>query len=533
MKFLFFQFFLTIATIAFISGCVMNEVSDDHRVFRYNESSGIATLDPAQARSLEIMWAVDAIYDGLVELSPELEVIPAIAKSWDWTDEGVVFHLRKGVLFSPASDVPGLENGRELVASDVVFSLERLRDPQVASPGGWILDAVKEKGIIALNDSTVQISLKTDFPPFIGLLTTPYASIVAPEAVESRGSQFRFNPAGTGPFNVAWSVEDVALVLHKNTNYWEKDEAGNSLPYLDAVHIDFVPDMGSEYLGLIQGRYDFMSGLHPAYMEDLMTQDGALSKKHKATLELHRVPFLKTDYVGVLIDSISDVRVRKALSLSIDRAGIAKNLRRGSVQPSDRFIPPSMLGEHAHSSPVYNMDLAAELLELAGYPNGAGLPVIELATTSDYVDICAAIQHGWEKIGVKVEVDVSPASVHREKVATSKSVMFKKSWLADHADAENFLGLFLERNFSPGGPNYTHFKSAYYEELYNQAMLVSEDSARVLLYEEMDSILYADMPVIPLYHDQVTHFVRKSVLGWVVSPVNRLELRYVRKIEKH
>ena len=154
-------------------------------------------------------------------------------------------------------------------------------------------------------------------------------------------------------FNVAWSVEDVALVLHKNTNYWEKDEAGNSLPYLDAVHIDFVPDMGSEYLGLIQGRYDFMSGLHPAYMEDLMTQNGALSQKHKATLELHRVPFLKTDYVGVLIDSISDVRVRKALSLSIDRAGIARNLRRGSVQPSDRFIPPSMLGETAHSSPVY------------------------------------------------------------------------------------------------------------------------------------------------------------------------------------
>ena len=126
-----------------------------------------------------------------------------------------MFHLRKGVLFTPASDVPGLENGRELVANDVVYSLERLRDPVVASPGGWILDAVVEEGIVAINDSTVKISLKNDFPPFLGLLTTPYASIVAPEAVEHRGEKFRFNPAGTGPFKVAWTVEDVALVLHK------------------------------------------------------------------------------------------------------------------------------------------------------------------------------------------------------------------------------------------------------------------------------------------------------------------------------
>ena len=533
MKLLFYQFILLITTVTLLSGCVGNGISDDHRVFRYNESAGIATLDPAHARSLEMMWAVDAIYDGLVELSPDLEVIPAIAESWDWVEGGVVFHLRKGVMFSAASDVPGLENGRELVASDVVYSLERLRDPVVASPGGWILDAVMEDGIIALDDRTVKISLKNDFPPFLGLLTTPYASIVAPEAVEARGVKFRFNPAGTGPFKVAWSVEDVALVLHKNTDYWEKDEAGHSLPYLDAVHIDFVPDMGSEYLGLIQGRYDFMSGLHPAYMEDLMTQEGTLAQKHQENLELKRVAFLKTDYVGILIDSISDPRVRKALSLSIDRAGIAKNLRRGSVLPSDRFIPPSMLGNRLHSSPEYNLELASELLVLAGYPGGVGLPVIELATTSDYVDICAAIQHGWQKIGIKVEVDVSPATVHREKVATSKSVMFKKSWLADHADAENFLGLFLERNFSPGGPNYTHFKSPHFEELYDRAMLDSDESSRVILYEKMDSILYAEMPVLPLYHDQVTHFVRKSVKGWVVSPVNRLELRYVSKTEKH
>ena len=523
-----------LASVLFAS-CGGGEFVDDPRVFRYNESAGITTLDPAHARSLELMWVADALYDGLVELKPNLEIAPCLATSWEWDSTGVTFHLRRGVKFAQQSDVPGLEGGREVIAQDFVYSLERLRDSEVASPGGWILDAVEDGGIIAINDSTLRINMKYSFPPFLGLLTTPYASVVAPEAVEQRGDDFRSNPAGTGPFKLAWWVEDVALVLHRNEFYWEKDGDGDALPYLDAVHIDFVPDMGSEYLGLIQGRYDFISGLHPAYMEDLMDVDGGLAEKHNESLKLERVPFLKTDYIGLLVgdtlqvEELNDVNVRKALSISIDREGIARNLRRSSVLPSDRFVPPSMPGASEYSPPLFDVEHAKALLIQAGYPNGEGFPELELSTTSDYVDICAAIQHGWEQIGLKVQIDVAPPSVHRENVATSKSEMFKKSWLADHADAENFLGLFLERNFAPGGPNYTHFKNESYELLYESAMSEPSLENRKLLYSKMDSIIFAETPVIPLFHDQVTHFVRKSIDGWLVSPVNRLELRYVKK----
>ena len=516
--------------------CSVADFIDDDRVFRYNESAGITTLDPAHSRSLELMWVADALYDGLVELSPELEIKPAIAKRWEWDDKGVVFHLRQGVKFASQEDIKGLEGGRDVVAQDVVYSLERLRDPEVASPGEWILDAVIEGGIIALNDSTVRINLKYEFPPFLGLLTTPYASIVAEEAVEIRGSDFRSKPAGTGPFKLAWWEESVALVLHRNEGYWERDAHGVQLPYLEAVHIDFVPDMGSEYLGLIQGRYDFMSGLHPAYMEDLMDINGDLAEKHKANLNLRRIPFLKTDYIGLLVDEnpstvspFLDVRVRQALSLSIDRIGIARNLRRNAVLPSDKFIPPSLPGATGYAAPIFDITLAKTLLNDAGYPNGEGFPEFELSTTSDYVDLCAAIQHGWQAIGLMVQIDVSPASVHRENVATSKSMMFKKSWLADYADSENFFGLFLKKNFSPGGPNYTHFSNSYFEALYMKSMSVTEEDLRWDLYAKMDSIVHSEMPVIPLFHDQVTHFVRNSIDGWIVSPVNRLELRYVKK----
>jgi ABC-type transport system substrate-binding protein len=504
-------------------GC-SNVKYDDCRVFRYNESAGITTLDPAHSRSLELMWVVDALYDGLVELSSELEIEPAIAESWE-VDEGVyTFHLRDDVRFS---------SGRKVQASDVVYSLSRLLDPEVASSGSWILDAVAVDGVRALDERTVQITLSRPFPPFLGLLTTTYASVIDTRAT----GNLRSEPAGSGPFKLGWWVEDVALVLHKNGEYWERDAEGVSLPYLEAVHVDFVPDMGSEYLGLVQGRYDFISGLHPAYMEDLMDADGGLAEKHSEALDLYRVPFLKTDYIGVLVDEniesmqghpLLDPRVRKALSLSIDRKAMARVLRRNSVLPTDRFVPPSMPGATRYKEPTYDLDRAISLLAEAGYPGGDGIPEIQLGTTGDYVDLCSALQSNWGKLGIVVDVDVAPSSVHRERVATSKVEMFQKSWLADYADAENFLGLFRRTNFAPSGPNYTHFTSEEYENWYDEAMITSSDSVRWGLYSKMDSLIYKQMPIIPLFHDQVTHFVSKEVQGWIVSPVNRLDLRRVK-----
>ena len=506
-----------------LSGC--SDVKyDDCRVFRYNESAGVTTLDPAHSRSLELMWVVDQMYDGLVELSPDLEIIPAIAESWEIEGRVYRFKIRQGVRFG---------SGRQLEARDVVYSLGRLLDAKVASSGGWILDAVEEGGITAVGSDIVEIRLKYDFPPFLGLLSTTYASIVDSDF----DGELRNSDAGTGPFKLKWWVEDVALVMHKNEEYWEVDEEGKSLPYLEAVHIDFVPDMGSEYLGLIQGRYDFISGLHPSYMEDLMDKEGGLAEKHKGSLELVRTPFLKTDYIGVLVDDelenmkgspLLDSRVRRALSMSIDRASIARVLRRNAVLPSDHFVPPSMPGASEYTAPNFDLDKAKNLLTEAGYKGGVGFPEITLGTTSDYLDLCAAIQSNWQKLGVNLQVDVATSSVHRERVATSKIELFQKSWLADYADGENFLGLFKKSNFAPGGPNYTHFQSDEFERFYTESMVEDEDSTRFTRYSQMDSIIYSEMPLIPLFHDQVTHFVSVDVKDWVVSPVNRLDLRRVK-----
>ena len=519
---------LTACVLLAIWGCGNHQPYDPSTVFRYNESAAITSLDPAAARSLEHMWVVDQLYDGLVELGSDLQVKPCLAQSWTYDSLTLqyTFTLRDDVRFT---------TGKGLTAQDVVHSLERLRNPGVMSSGGWILDKVKSGGIKALSDQEVQMTMTEPYPPFLGLLSTAYGSVMDAEWAAAHQDELRNTPAGSGPFQLAWWLSDAGLVLHRNPQYWEKDEDGQPLPYLEAVHIDVVQDMGAEYLGLSQGRYDFMSGLHPAFMETLLDEKGELREAHQGDLVLRRTPFLKTDYLGIVLDgestpeALRDTRVRRAMSLAIDRQGLAQHLRRNVVFPTDHFVPPSMLGESMPQPTSQQLDSARALLADAGYPDGFG--PIQLSTTSDYVDLCAALQHDWQKVGLEVQVDVVPASVHRERVAQGETTMFYKSWLADHADAENFLGLFLEANFAPNGPNYTHYSNPEFERGFQRALIsMDNDSLRIEQYKKLDKMVHRDMPVIPLFHDQVSHFLGVDVQGWEVHPVNRLDLRRVRKV---
>ena len=235
-------------------------------VFRYNESAGITSLDPAFARNPENIGAVGLIFNGLVEMDSNMKVIPCLADSWAISDDGLVytFHIRRGVRFHPhRAFVRG--KGRELTATDFVYSFERISDPKVASPGAWIFsnvdsDGAHGLGFEAVGRDTFRIFLKKAFQPFLGLLTMKYCSAIPHEVVEETGSEFRRNPVGTGPFSFRIWAEGSKLVLTRNANYFEKDEEGRSLPYLDAVSISFIGNEEVEYLEFLKGKLDFLSG---------------------------------------------------------------------------------------------------------------------------------------------------------------------------------------------------------------------------------------------------------------------------------
>ena len=123
---------------------------------------------------------------------------------------------------------------------------------------------------------------------------------------------------------------------------------------------------------------------------------------------------------------------------------------------------------------------------------------------------------------------MAPAT-HRDRVANGEVMAFRKSWLADYPDAENFLSLFRKMNLAPSGPNYTHYTNLEFDRRLDSALMEATASERAFQYETLNGMISDALPVIPLFHDHVTHFVRHEIEGWEINSVNRLDLRRVRK----
>jgi ABC-type transport system substrate-binding protein len=152
-----------------------------------------------------------------------------------------------------------------------------------------------------------------------------------------------------------------------------------------------------------------------------------------------------------------------------------------------------------------------------------------VSVTSAYLELCEMLQHQLGAVGIRLVVDVLPLSTHKEGTANGELAFFRKNWIADHPDAENFLMLFTTANRSPAGPNYTRFSDPLYDRLYAQALRTPDPEVRTQLYARMDSILHAQVPAVFLLHPDVIRYVGAHVQGIVADPMNQLDLRRVRK----
>ncbi len=537
-------FFLIIPILLLLFSCNENKVQTNKTVFRYNESKGIATLDPAFAKSQVLIWPANQLYNGLVQMDNFLNVKPCIAKSWKILDFGkkYEFTLRNDVYFHDHQIFLN-GKGRKVTAFDFEYSLNRIIDSRTASPGAWIFNNVKENGIKALNDSTLEIKLKNPFPAFLGLLSMQYCSVIPQEIVEYYGSDFRNNPVGTGPFQFKMWKEGEKLVLVKNLNYFEQDSLGNPLPYLDAISITFINDKQSEFLEFLKGNLDFISGLNPANKDELLTKNGYLNPKYKNQFKMINQPYLNTEYLGFLLDTskiknelspVLNKKIRQAINYGFDRVKMMKYLRNSIGEPAlQGFIPkglPGFIDEFQGFE--YNPHKTRDLLTEAGYPNGEGLVPITLTTTADYLDLCEYIQQQLSQFGIEININVNTGATFRDMVANSKLEFFRGSWIADYPDSENYLALFYSKNHSPGGPNYTQYFNTNYDKLYEQAMLERNDSLRILLYNKMNEIIINDAVIVPLYYDEVVRFVKNNISGFEGNPMNLLNLKYVKKENK-
>ncbi len=533
-KALYFNSILILLVFS-LYGCGQSpENQRDLQVFRYNEFSTVSSLDPAFARAQSNIWICNQIYNGLVQLDDSLNIKPDLAENWTVSKDGLryQFTIRKNVFFHKDPHFKTENQDRTANAADFSYSLNRLKNPKIASPGSWVL---QETDSIYDRADTLYIQLKKPFPAFLGLLTMKYCSVVPREIVEAYGNDFRHHPIGTGPFKFQAWKENEKLVLRRNPNYFETGENGQPLPYLEAVSITFLKDRLSGFMEFSQGKLDFLSGLDPSYKDELLLFDGSLNPKYEAQIDMLKGPYLNTEYLGFYMqggDALAQSKLlRQAINYGFDRKKMMTYLRNGIGKPAVYgFIPEGLPGFSKQEGYDYNPGLARKLLGTYQKETGRPLPEITLMTNSNYLDLCEFIQRELEKSGLKIKVDVSPPATLRQAMATGKAPFFRGSWIADYPDAQNYLSLFYSENFAPGGPNYTHFKSETFDRLYRQSFLETNDSTRYRLYQKMDSIILSEAPVVPLYYDEVTRFVQKNVEGLGTNPINLLNLKRVRKV---
>ncbi len=509
----------------------------DKRYFRYNQASGISSLDPAFAKDQANIWAVNQLFNGLVQMDDELNILPAIAKSWTINSDGLTytFVIRDDVHFHDHELFPD-GKGTKVTAHDVEYSFKRLVDPLTASSGSWLFnDRIADKDpFVALNDSIFQMKLKEAFRPMLGILSMQYCSIVPERIVKNYGKEFRANPIGTGPFAFKKWDEGKVLVLTKNDNYFEKDAAGQSLPYMDGVSISFMENKRNAFLKFKDGELDMLSGIDASYKDEVLTGEGALHPDLSAAKQLLRSPYMNTEYLGFsmrgnLPKAYQDKRVRQAINHAFDREKMIRYLRNNIGKPAHSgFTPPGFPSFNEQLVPgfKFNLDKAKGLLKEAGYPDGKGLPTLKLETTSSYQDVCTFFQNQLKDIGVPIELEIHPPSFLRNKIAKGESAFFRGSWIGDYPDAETYLTVFYGGN--PAPPNYTQFKNKRYDDFYAKALATNKDESRYQLYQEMERTLLAEAPIIPLFYDEVLRFTGKDVEGLGVNAFNLLSLKKVK-----
>ena len=533
-----FTFLFSVIICLFLSTCDGDKKQDfDKKIFHYNQSSGISSLDPAFSKDQATIWACNQLYNGLVQLDDRLNTQPAIAHSWDISADGLVytFYLRNNVFFH--EDICFKNKTRAVIAKDFVYSLARIRDGKTASPGAWIFNGRVDtiEPFKAINDSTFQLKLLKPFRPMLSILTMPYCSVIPEEAVKKYGLDFRSHPVGTGAFKLKIWRENVALILVKNESYFEKD-GDNQIPYLDGIRISFIDNKKSEFFAFKQGNLDFISGLDASYIDDVLEKDGTLKLDLQQQFYLNKTPYLNTEYLGFLMQSedsksaVLDKKVRLAINYGFDRKELIRYLRNGIGRPAENGFAPYGLPSFDSTLIGYsfNPEKAKQLLKEAGYSAAHPLPEIKLYTNETYKEMALFVSKQLEKIGITVKLEINQGAILREWMSQGKAPFFRGSWIADYPDAENYYTVFYSKNGSP--PNYTRFHNIAYDTLYEKSLTENEDAKRYELYQQMEKILIEESPVVPLFYDEVLRFSQKRVKGLTPNALNLLSLKRV-KIE--
>ncbi|CAN5648809.1 ABC transporter substrate-binding protein [soil metagenome] len=558
------KFILFILLICLTTVSCRKDTTSDNRIFNINIGTGIETLEPVMSNSATSIWGVSFIMEGLVAFDRNNKLQPLIAKNWEISPDAITytFHLRDNVFFQNDDcfkDAKG--KGRKVTAMDFKYCLERVNDPKSKTRGQWVFrdkikgtkefidsrsgkssEAVNDiSGIKALNDSTLQIQLYNPFSPFLSLLTMTYAFVYPKEAVEMYGEKFGENPVGSGPFQfVSWG-HDRSLVLEKNLTYWQKDESGQRLPYLDGINITFTQSSETEFLDFQNNKYDFHTPSSETF--DVLTDEsGNLKDVGSKSFKLVKQPWLQTVFFGMMQDKnlpagktspfVNNKKLRQALNYGVDKEKIVKYVLKGRGVPAlNGPVPPGMPGFNPSIKGYeYDKEKAKQLLKEAGYPGGKGLSLTLVCGNEEIQrSIAIAFQQQMQELGIEIKIEQLLQATLISKQEGGEFPFWRASWGADYYDAENFMALFYSKNITPAGPNRIGYSNPEIDELYTSSLKETDDAKRNELYDKMQSIVTEDAAWLTLYYNQQVYLLSDKIEGFYIDGLNIINLKYTKK----
>jgi oligopeptide transport system substrate-binding protein len=506
-------------SITFFTPTVMGQPRNQVLILEGGESSNPQEYDPATTHG----GGDYLIFEGLVTYNQKLEIVPALAASWDVSADGTVytFHLQPKAVF---------HNGKPVTAKDVVYSWERAADPKTNSDTvmTYMSDIVGVKemhdgsadhisGLKVIDDHTLQVTIDAAKPYFLYKLTYPTGDVVDQANVESGNGWYR-TPNGTGPYRlVRWDSMERMIYQRFDDYYGAKP----AIPM-----IIYTLYSGDEFRLYQEGAVD-LGGVSSYDIERVTDPTDPLSK------ELVTGVSLCTSYIqfDVTKPPFDDVKVRQAFILAFDKTKYLDVVLKDSDVPAKGLYPPAL--------PGYNLDLkgydydparARELIKESKYGSVDAFPEI-IFTTSGYASdpdsLVAAMSQMWKQnLGVDITVqNLDPAKMVDQSTREDYGQLTSSGWCADYPDPENFADVLFHTGADMNKGNYSNPEL---DQILEKARIEPNVDQRIKLYQQAEQIIVDDAAAIFLYHSNSYIVVKPYVKGYTLSPISTYPvLRYV------
>lgn len=468
------------------------------------------TVDPALNSAVDGGNMILHAFEGLLTLDENGQLKEGQAESWETSEDGLTwtFHLRDGLKWS---------DGTDLTAEDFVYSWQRVCDPNVAAPyAETVLGMVKgydeavagditKLDVQAPDEKTVVVNLAHPCSYFGELAAFATLNPVQQATVEANGDAWATSAdtyISNGPFMMTEWVPGSHITFSKNPNYWNAEAIK-----LDKLEFELIEDSNAAYSAYTSGEVDMIKDVPTEEIPSLQGND-----------DFHVEPIIGTYYVSLNLQKeyFQDARVRKALSLAIDRNYVANTLMQGTYSPASSIVGPGWLdtdgssfAENANGGTPYidndnfdaNLEEAKKLLEEAGYPNGEGFPQIEYTTNdAGYHKVVAEyLQQAWAAIGIDLKVNIVEWASFTPMRRNGEFDVARNGWVGDYTDPSNILELFCTTN----GNNDGKYTNADFDAAIEDSRVTTDAATRSADLHKAEDALMNDAGCIPIayYND--------------------------------